>query len=54
MILWYYDGVQEVDKINISQLKSLFGGNGEFGPNLSESYTTLHLMITSKDFFQMV
>ena len=38
MILLYFDGVHEMDKINISQLKSLFRGNWGFGPNLSQNY----------------
>ena len=53
MILLYYDGLDEVDKSNISQLKSPFRGNGEFGPNLSQNYATLYLMISVKDFFEV-
>ena len=54
VILQYYDGVHEEDKINVSQLKSSFRGNGEFGPNLSQNYATLYLMISTKDFFEML
>ena len=42
MILQYYNGVHEVDKINISQLKSPFRGNGQFGPNLVKHCDTLY------------
>ena len=53
MILLYYDGVHEEDKINTSQLKSRFRGNGQFEPNLAHNCDTLCLMITlclMKDF----
>ena len=46
--------MHEEDKINISQLKSPFRGTGEFGSNLSQNYATLYLMISSKDFFEML
>ena len=46
--------VYEVEKINISQLKSPFRGNGEFGPSLSQNYAALYLMVISKDFFEML
>ena len=38
----HYDGVHEVDKINISQLKSPFRRNGPFGPNLVKNCDTLY------------
>ena len=38
---------QEVDKINISQLKSLFKGNEQFGLNLAKNCDTFDLMICS-------
>ena len=33
----YYDEVHEEDKINVSQLKSPFRGNGQFEPNLAQN-----------------
>ena len=47
VILLYYDGVHEVDKINTSQLRSPFKGNGQVEPNLSQNCDTLCLMICS-------
>ena len=47
VILLYFDGVQEEDKINTSQSKSLFRRNGQFDPNLATNDDTLCLMISS-------
>ena len=47
VILLHYDGVHELDKINTSQLKSPFRGNGQFEPNLAQICDTLCLMICS-------
>ena len=54
VILQCEDGMHEVDKINISQLKSPFRVNEEFGPNFSQNYATLYLMISIKDFFEIL
>ena len=47
VILLYYDGVHKVDKINTSQLRSPFRGNGQVEPNLAQNCDTLCLMICS-------
>ena len=49
---WNFDsnpryGPDEVDKINISQLKSPFRGHGQFRSNLAKNCDTLYLMICS-------
>ena len=51
MIL-YYDGVHEVDKINISPLNLPFTRNLEIGPSMSQNYATLDLRISSRDFLK--
>ena len=47
VVLLYYDGVHEEDKINTSQLKSPLRGNGQFEPNLAQNCDTLCLIICS-------
>ena len=37
VILLYHNGVHKADKINTSQLKSLFRGNGQFEANLTQN-----------------
>ena len=54
VILQYYDWEDEVDKINISQLKSPFRRNWKIRPNLGQNYATLYLKISSKDLFEML
>ena len=45
VILLYYDGVHEVDKINTNQWRSPFRGNGQVEANLAQNCDTLCLMI---------
>ena len=47
VILLYYDGVHEVDKISTSQWRSPFKGNGQVEANLAQNCDTLCLMICS-------
>ena len=47
VILLYYDGVHEIDKINTTQLKSPFRENGQFEPNLGQNFDTLCFVISS-------
>ena len=50
MILLYYDGIHEVDKINTNQFKFLLGEMGNLSP-IWPKIVTPHDLLNCKDFF---